>query len=109
MARPIPPAAAGHQRRLGQGRRRGHFSGSCRCRARALALASARAEVPAPPAIERPDGRGAEGGRAGVAVRQAEIELLQPADLVAQPRRLLEFQIGGGGAHFAFRDWRSPP
>src|SRR5579862_5590597 len=30
---------------------------------------------------------------------QAEIGLFEPADLVAQAGRLLEFEIGGGGAH----------
>src|SRR5438094_6137377 len=37
--------------------------------------------------------------RTAVAVgRQSEIDLLQPADLIAQSRGLLEFEIGGGGA-----------
>ena len=30
---------------------------------------------------------------------QPEVERLQPLDLVAQPRGVLEFQVGGGGAH----------
>src|SRR5579883_2961643 len=52
-------------------------------------------------------GRGAGAAGLGAALRprsrairgEAEIELLEAADLVAQPRRLLEFEIGGGGAH----------
>ena len=35
--------------------------------------------------------------------RQAEFLLLQLADLVAQAAGLLEFEIGGGGAHAAFQ------
>src|SRR5438067_9078863 len=34
--------------------------------------------------------------------RQTEIDLLEAAELVAQPRRLFEFEIGGGGAHALF-------
>src|SRR5947208_5320785 len=36
------------------------------------------------------------------AVRKPELDLLQPADLVAQPGGFLEFEIGGGGAHALF-------
>src|SRR5437763_8880110 len=33
---------------------------------------------------------------------QSELCLFEAADLVAQPRRLLEFEIGGGGPHAFF-------
>src|SRR5579862_9882792 len=33
---------------------------------------------------------------------ETEIGLLQPLDLVAQPRGFLEFEVGGGGAHALF-------
>src|SRR5437762_5588190 len=35
-------------------------------------------------------------------VGKPELYLLQPADLIAQPRGFLEFEIGGGGAHALF-------
>ena len=43
----------------------------------------------------------ADAGRHG-AGGEAEIGLLQPLDLVAQPRGFLEFEIGRGGAHALF-------
>ena len=48
---------------------------------------------------------GAAQGRAAARLPvggQPEIGLFEAADLVAQPRRLLEFEIGGGGAHAFF-------
>src|SRR5204862_7378987 len=36
------------------------------------------------------------------AVGETEFDLLQPADLVAQPGGFLEFEIGGGDAHALF-------
>src|SRR5258708_8459294 len=46
---------------------------------------------------------GASGGRATGSARRrgrhAELSLFETADLVAQPCRLLEFEIGGGGTH----------
>ena len=33
----------------------------------------------------------------------ASAAALQPLELVAQPRRFLEFQVGGGGAHLLFQ------
>src|SRR5258708_5310522 len=45
---------------------------------------------------------GAPNSRWRCARREAEIGLLQPLDLVAQPRGLLEFEIGRGGAHTLF-------
>src|SRR5690348_14505362 len=47
---------------------------------------------------------GAAGGRAAargpaVAGGNLELRLLQPPNLVAEPRRFLEFEIGGGGTH----------
>src|SRR6266852_6784076 len=35
--------------------------------------------------------------------RQPQFGLFEPADLVAQPGRLLEFEIGGGAAHALFQ------
>src|SRR5437763_13126832 len=35
-------------------------------------------------------------------VGQAKLDLLEAAELVTQPSRLLEFEIGGGGAHALF-------
>src|SRR6267143_2685560 len=34
--------------------------------------------------------------------RQAEISLLEPSDLIAEPRRLFEFEVGGSIAHALF-------
>src|SRR5215470_11256351 len=51
-----------------------------------------------------PSGRTVGPGRTAVQPigRKTEINLLEPADLVAQPRRLLEFELGGGLAHALF-------
>src|SRR5690242_6250706 len=70
----------------------------------ALAAASARLDPPGIAAAQSlaADGAGGAGGRARprrAVLRHAEIHRLQPADLVAQPRRLLELEVGGGGAH----------
>src|SRR5262249_22092673 len=46
-----------------------------------------------------PEGRSAARPVAAGAFGKAEIGLFKPADLVAQPRRFLEFEIGGGGPH----------
>src|SRR5947207_11158057 len=35
-------------------------------------------------------------------IGEPELDLLEPADLVAQPGGFLEFEIGGGGAHALF-------
>ena len=76
-----------------------------RRRARTLALAIALAEVPARPPCERPAGRGCRRPGRG----EAEIELLEPADLVAQRAPPPRIRDRRRRRACASRDRRSPP
>ena len=51
-------------------------------------------------AAQRSSGRATPLGRGRFG--EPEFGLFEPADLVAQPRRLLEFEVGGGGPHALF-------
>src|SRR5712671_2970200 len=42
------------------------------------------------------------GGPARRLDREAEIDLLEPADLIPEPRRVFEFEVGGSLAHALF-------
>src|SRR5689334_23076413 len=61
------------------------------------------ATTPGPQRLRRASPAGAQRRAWHRRRRQAEVQRLQPLDLVAEPRSLLELQVRGGDAHLLFQ------